>query len=117
LLTTLTPTQGRTLFVQAYLAPNQSERLALHQKTDLPRHLNALEKHLSTADLSSRGPFVLVTKITYADLVIYQMCHDEELSKNGREGLKGFPRLKMLVEAVEARPGIKSFLGSERYFG
>lgn len=55
--------------------------------------------------------------VTYADFVIYQVCHDEGLTKEERKGLKDFPRLVQLVDALEARPNIKAFLGSERYLG
>jgi len=60
---------------------------------------------------------VIGKNITYADFVIYQVCHDEGLTKEGRKGLKDFPRLVQLVDALEARPNIKAFLGSERYLG
>jgi len=79
--------------------------------------LQALNQHLSTHELSKSGPFVIGGKVTYADLVIYQICHDEQLTQDGRAGLKGYPRLAKLVDAVEDRPNVKKFLSSERYLG
>lgn len=72
---------------------------------------------MSSNSLSQSGPFVIGNKVTYADLVIYQICHDEQLIQNGRDGLKDYPRLTKLVGAVENRPNIKKFLQSDRYLG
>ena len=55
--------------------------------------------------------------ITYADLVIYQMCHDEDLIQDRRKGLLDYPRLRQLVDAVEERPNVKRYLESDYYFG
>lgn len=63
------------------------------------------------------GPYVTGKDITYADLVLYQICHDEGLTQEGRNGLKGYPKLVELVDAVEARPNVKAFLQSDRYLG
>ncbi|KAL9120240.1 MAG: hypothetical protein Q9187_003206 [Circinaria calcarea] len=108
----------RTLFVQAVFAPTSPDHYANHQKTDRNRFLQAFETHLTSRDHEfSQGPYVIGKNITYADLVIYQICHDEELTQNGRQGLKEYPRLKKLVDAVEARPNVKAFLESDRYLG
>ena len=88
-----------------------------HQKGDRANFLKALNQHLSSNDLSTSGPFVIGNNVTYADLVIYQICHDEQLTQNGRQGLKDYPRLIKLVDAVENRPNIKKFLESDRYLG
>ncbi len=48
---------------------------------------NALEQHLKRGKLSQNGPFVLSDRITYADFIIYQVCHDEGVTKNGRKEL------------------------------
>lgn len=63
------------------------------------------------------GPYVTGKDITYADLVLYQICHDEGLTQEGRNGLKDYPKLAELVDAVEARPNVKTFLQSDRYLG
>ena len=55
--------------------------------------------------------------MTYADMVLYQVCHDEGLTHEGRKGLKDHPRLVELVDAMEERPNIKAFLQSDRYLG
>jgi glutathione S-transferase len=79
--------------------------------------MDALNKHLETSAFSKGGKgFVLGDRITYADLVIYQIAHDE-LKDGGWEGLKDYPSLKKLVDAVEARPNVKAFLKSDRYLG
>lgn len=88
-----------------------------HCKTDRPRFLQALETHLKIHDLSSSGPYVTGKNVTYADLVLYQVLHDENLTQDGGKGLKDHPRLAKLVDAVEARPNVKAFLQSDRYLG
>ena len=82
-----------------------------------PKFLKGLNTHLQSHSLSAAGPYILGDKITYADLVLYQICHDEGLTKEGRKGLEGYERLRALVDAVEARPNVKAFLASERYLG
>ena len=102
----------------AVFAPTAPDHYANHQKTDRNRFLQAFETHLTSRDHAfPEGPYVIGKNITYADLVIYQICHDEELTQNGRQGLKDYPRLKKLVDAVEARPNVKAFLESDRYLG
>ncbi|KAI4195734.1 MAG: hypothetical protein LQ350_007015 [Teloschistes chrysophthalmus] len=107
----------RTLFVNALFSPNKDETYPKHQETDRNRFLKALETHLSSHDLSRQGPYVIGEKVTYADLVIYQVMHDESLTQDGRKGLQEYPRLKQLVDAFEDRPNVKKFLESERYLG
>ena len=108
---------GRTLFVQAFFADNKDETYPEHQKTVRPRVLKALETHLKTHELSKSGPYITGKNITYADLVLYQICHDEGLTQGERKGLKDYPRLVALVDGVEERPNIKAFLQSDRYLG
>ena len=50
-------------------------------------------------------------------MVIYQICHDENLTQDGRKGLKEYPRLMKLVDALEGRENVKEFLASDRYLG
>lgn len=56
-------------------------------------------------------------EITYADLVLYQILHDEGLVQDGREGLQGYERLVQLVDGVEGRPNIRKFLDGPDYLG
>lgn len=112
-----TPLLGRTLFVIAFFSPNKDTTYPEHCKTDRVRYLSAIESHLKQGPLSQKGPFVLNDRITYADFVVYQVIHDEGLTKDGRAGLKEYPRLKQLVDGVEGREGVKKFLESERYKG
>ncbi|MCJ1233899.1 hypothetical protein MMC14_001857 [Varicellaria rhodocarpa] len=107
----------RTLFVQAFFSPTSPNHYENHKKTDRARFLAGLESHLTSNELSKHGPFVLGDRITYADLVIYQDCHDEGLTQDGRQGLKEYPRLTQLVDGVEQRPNVKVFLASDRYRG
>ncbi|KAL9576668.1 MAG: hypothetical protein Q9212_006913, partial [Teloschistes hypoglaucus] len=103
----------RTLFVNAFFSPDKDETYPKHQETDRNRFLKALETHLSSHDLSRQGPYVIGEKVTYADLVIYQVMHDENLTQDERKGLQEYPRLKQLVDAFEDRPNVKKFLESE----
>lgn len=50
-------------------------------------------------------------------MVIYQVCHDEGLTKDGQKGLQEYKRLAELVRGVEARPNVRKFLDSEKYLG
>ncbi len=101
----------------AFFSDNKDKTYPEHQKGDRNRFLGALETHLKSNDLSRQGPFVIGKNITYADLVIYQICHDENLTQDGRAGLKDYPRLKQLVDGVESRPNVAAFLKSDRYLG
>lgn len=103
--------------MRAFFSPNKDEDYAEHQRTDRKRYLNSMETHLKAHHLSQQGPYVIGNEITYADMVLYQIMHDESLTQDGRAGLKEYPRLTKLVDAVEARPNIKAFLGSDRYKG
>ncbi|KAK4695946.1 glutathione S-transferase, partial [Lecanoromycetidae sp. Uapishka_2] len=108
----------RSLFIQAFFSDNMKETYPEHCKTCRPRFLQALETHLKTHDLSRSGPFVIGKQFTYADMVLYQVLHDENLTQEGRKGIKNdYPRLTQLVDAVESRPNIKAFLQSDRYRG
>lgn len=66
---------------------------------------------------AAKGPFVLGERITYADFVIYQVMHDEGLTKDPTGVLSEFPKLTALVESVEARPNVKAYMESDRYLG
>ncbi|KAL2351514.1 glutathione S-transferase [Cryomyces antarcticus] len=107
----------RTLFIQAFFSPDKDKTYPAHQKGDQANFLKAMQQHLTSSDLSNSGPFIIGNKITYADLVLYQICHDENLTQNGRAGLKDYPRLAKLIDAVEGRENIKKFLQSDRYLG
>lgn len=106
---------GRTLFVQAF--NGTKEEYDTHSKGPRLNFLKGIEKQLKTNEHSQTGPFVIGKTFSYADKVIYQVCHDEGLTKDGRKGLKEYPRLVLLVDALEARPNIKAFLESDRYLG
>ena len=108
---------GRTLFIQAFFSPNKDQTYPEHKKGTRVDFLKGMNQHLSSNKLSTSGPYVVGEKITYADLVIYQICHDEELVQNGGAGLKEYPRLATLVGAVENRPNVKKFFESDRYLG
>lgn len=105
------------MFIQAFFSPHQSETYPEHQKTTRAHYLSALETHLKSNELSQKGPYVIGKEITYADMVIYQICHDENLTQDGRKGLKEYPRLMKLVDALEGRENVKEFLASDRYLG
>ncbi|KAF2131681.1 glutathione S-transferase-like protein [Dothidotthia symphoricarpi CBS 119687] len=107
----------RTLFVTAFLSPEKETAYPKHCSTTRANFLKAITQHFQGSDLAQRGPFVIGDTFTYADIVLYQICHDEELTRNGRKGLQDYPRLVEFVDAVEARPNVKAFLESERYLG
>jgi len=88
-----------------------------HQQGDRNRFLKAIETHLKGSDLSSRGPYIIGNEVTYADLVLFQLLHDENLIQDGRKGLQGYSRLIQLVNAVQNRPNIKKFFNSDAYLG
>ena len=98
-------------------SPNKGEDYPEHCKKVRPRFLQGMETHLKTHDLSKKGPYIIGQSVTYADFVIYQILHDENLTKDGRAGMKDYPRLIQLVDAVESRPNVKAFLQSDRYRG
>lgn len=99
------------------MSPNKDTDYPKHCDTTRVNFLKALQAHLSSHPSSTSGPYVIGKSITYADLVIYQVCHDEQLTQDGRAGLKEYPRLAKLVDAVEGRENIKKFLQSEEYKG
>lgn len=107
----------RTRFVDAYFSANQKEDYARYCEQARPRYLDGLERHLTENELASGGPHVAGAKFTYADMVLFQLLHDEELGKGDLSGLQGYPRLREVVEAVRGRPNVKAFLESEDYKG
>jgi prostaglandin-H2 D-isomerase / glutathione transferase len=72
---------------------------------------------LEGSNLSRRGPYIIGSEIKYADLVLFQLLHDENLIQDGRKELKEYPRLVQLVDAVQSRPNIKKFFESSAYLG
>ncbi|KAH8667392.1 glutathione S-transferase [Tricladium varicosporioides] len=107
----------RTLFIGAFFSNNQKEDYPKHKQGNRARFLKAIETHLKGSDLSQKGPFIIGNEITYADLVLFQLCHDENLIQDGRRDLKEYPRLIQLVDAVQSRPNIKQFFESDAYLG
>ncbi|KAG8534163.1 uncharacterized protein KY384_001007 [Bacidia gigantensis] len=107
----------RTLFIQAFFNERQAETYPKHQQGDRNRFLTALETHLKSHDLSRSGPYITGKDITYADFVLYQILHDEDLIQDGGNGLQDYSRLKQQVDAVEGRENIKAFMASKRYRG
>jgi len=107
----------RTYFVNAFLSPNKDVDFPEHQRTKREQYAKALDTHLSTNSASQSGPYVIGNEVSYADLVIYQICHDEGLTQGGRKGLQSYPRLIKLVDAVESRPNVAAFLKSPEYRG
>ena len=91
----------RTRFVDAFLSGDKANR-EKHKETTRKQFLNGLEKQLSSHKLSLQGPYVICNDITYGDLVMYQICYDEQLLANGCAGLKSSPRLAKMCQAIEA---------------
>lgn len=78
-------------------------------------YVRAIEKHLASSPYQN-GPFILGSELTYADLVIFQIYHDErEVGGKINELLDTVaPKLKALVAAVAERPRIKAYFASDR---
>ena len=108
---------GRTQFVNAFFNENKEETYPKHQQTARKGFLEAFQKHLTSHELSKQGPYVIGKTFTYADMVIYQVLHDESLTQDGMKGLQEYPRLRQLAEEVEGRSNIKAFKESDRYLG
>ncbi|KAH7381775.1 glutathione S-transferase [Cadophora sp. MPI-SDFR-AT-0126] len=107
----------RTLFISAFFSDNAKVDYPKHQQGDRAHYLKAIETHLKGSDISRRGPFIAGKEITYADLVLFQVLHDENLIQDDRKELKEFPRLVQLVDAVQNRPNVKKFFASDAYLG
>lgn len=84
----------RTRFVERYFSANQKEDYARHCEQSRPRYLQALERHLSENGFARQGPFVAGKKFTYADLVLFQVLHDEGLGERGFGGAQGLPAVE-----------------------
>ena len=108
---------GRTRFVQAFFNPEKDKTYPEHQKTTRDHYLKSIETHLNLGHSATQGEYVVGKTFTYADMVVYQILHDENLTQDGRAGLQNYTRLAKLVDALEARPNIKAFLQSKRYRG
>ena len=107
----------RTKFVDAYFSEKQKEEYDAHCKNNRPNYMDALERHLTENKYAQRGPYVAGQKFTYADMVIFQVLHDEELAKGDMGKLNSHPRLAKLADAVRNRPNVKAFLNSPDYKG
>ncbi|KAL8671809.1 MAG: hypothetical protein Q9168_003693 [Polycauliona sp. 1 TL-2023] len=107
----------RTQFVNAFFNPNKEETYPKHQQTARKDFLQAFEMHLTKHENSTEGPYVIGKTFTYADMVIYQVMHDENLTQDGMKGLQEYPRLGQLADTVERRPNVKAFRESDRYLG
>jgi glutathione S-transferase len=102
------------------LVPQNNKELFEHHKDFLlAKFIDGLNNHLSTFPAAQTGPFVLGSEVTYADFQIWQIYHDGKAFGVPLDELfaKSAPRLKQLVEAVEARPNVKAYFASDRYFG
>jgi hypothetical protein len=80
--------KARTLFIIAFFSDSQKVDYPKHQQGDRNWFLKAIETHLKGSDLSRRGPYVIGNDITYPDLVLFQLLHDENFIQDGRKGCK-----------------------------
>ncbi|KAM0789246.1 hypothetical protein ACM66B_000089 [Microbotryomycetes sp. NB124-2] len=117
----------RTRFVDSHfeaspngLAPFESNDKAItnYKEYLMPRAVRGLETLLSTSEYSKQGPFVLGGEISYADIVVWQMYHDErELGGPVKQLIsKECPTLQKLIDAFEGRPQLKAYWSSDRYY-
>ncbi|ORY15638.1 glutathione S-transferase-like protein [Clohesyomyces aquaticus] len=103
--------------IDTFFSNDKENTYREHSQTTCPRFPKALETHLNSNTQSQNGPYVIGDIFTYVDMVLHQICHDEDLVQRGRKGLAAYPRLKALVDGMESRPNIKKFLQSQRYLG
>ncbi|KAM0754679.1 glutathione S-transferase [Meredithblackwellia eburnea MCA 4105] len=88
-----------------------------HKSYTLQRFVKAIDRTLAGSEYASAGPFVLGDRLTYADLVVFQIYHDEREIGGGLDQLDAeAPRVKKLVDAVANRPRIKEYFASDRYY-
>ncbi|ORX89407.1 putative glutathione S-transferase [Basidiobolus meristosporus CBS 931.73] len=88
----------RSSWVAVFL--NEKDKAAYAQK-ELPNNVEVIEKLLGKYD----GPYFLGDNFTYADILAYQIVHDEELL----DKLQKYPNLVRLKDAVEARPRLAEY--------
>ncbi|KAK4704129.1 hypothetical protein P7C70_g2087, partial [Phenoliferia sp. Uapishka_3] len=107
-----------TAFVTDANGLNQNEDgspFQKHKEFSMPKYVKGVEGQLAKSPYG--GPFTLGETITYADIVLYQIYHDES-KYGGIDDLLATdaPKIKALVAAVAARPNIKAYFASERYY-
>jgi len=97
------------------LGPNEDKGpFKNHKDYILNKYVQGIEGRLKTGEFGSDGPFVLGKELTYADLVIFQIYHDER--EVGGIDLSNAPHVEKLVKAVSDRPNIKAYFASDRYY-
>ncbi|KAI9340212.1 putative glutathione S-transferase [Obelidium mucronatum] len=69
----------------------------------IPRFYSTIEKLLGS------GPFVLGNELSYADIAVYQLLHDDG-SLGNVERLLPYPNMRKFVAAFESRPRIAAYL-------
>lgn len=91
---------------------------AFHKSFNLPKYVKAIEAHLTKSPYLAKGPFILGSDISYADIVLFQICHDEREVGDGITVLLDTiaPNLKALLAGVCARPNIAAYFASDRYY-
>lgn len=104
---------GRTLFIDAFFSDDKQD-YEKHKSGTRAHYLSAIEQSLKGSDVASKGPYITGTEFTYADVVLFQIVHDENLLDGG---LKDYPRIAQVAEAVRSRPNVKKFLASDSYLG
>lgn len=97
-------------------ANSDATPFSFHKDYNLPKFVKGVEGQLAASPFG--GPFALGATATYADFVLYQIYHDErEVGGKINELLDASaPRIKALVEAVAARPNVKAYFASDRYY-
>jgi hypothetical protein len=78
--------ERRTLFTASSFSDNLKDDYPKHQQGD-----RTIETRFQGSELSKRGPYVIENEDT--DLVLFQLCLDENLIQDRRKGLQGYPSL------------------------
>lgn len=103
---------------EGVVSNSNKEAFETHKSFFISKFVNGIESHLSKYPFSQNGPFVLGSEVTYADFQIWQIYHDEKAFGTPIDEIFAkTPRLKQLLEAVEARPNVSAYLASNRYLG
>lgn len=111
----------RDAFSKARTVQGDAEKAAAMEKwftTDMPEKMKLLEKSLPP---SGSGPFLMGSKVSLADVVLYQFCaapgnnFDNQFVKNATQAQASFqdcPRIVKAMKAVAAIPELQVYMAA-----
>ena len=81
---------------------------------DLPNWLKLIEKSVPAGP----GPFLVGSKVSYADIVYYRLLLSPQGAYDNAEGAKAAfqstPRIKAAVEVVHSNPEIQAYIAARK---